>query len=62
MLRALNQFARFSTINQVLSNAGVLRRQYRHLIGVPMENRTTMTKLDGASELPHSNEGFKQSQ
>jgi hypothetical protein len=51
------RFAPFPTINSVSSNAADLRRQSRHVFGVPMENRTSMTRRDGASELPQSNEG-----
>jgi hypothetical protein len=54
---ALRRFPRFPTINSVLSNAGEFRRQSRHVVGVPMLNRRPMTGRDGASELPHSNEG-----
>jgi hypothetical protein len=51
------QFAPFTTINSVLSNAGEVRRQSRHVVGVPMENRLPMKGRDGPSELPESNEG-----
>jgi hypothetical protein len=50
------RFAPFPTINSVLSNAAELRRQSRHVFGVPMENRTPMKTTDGASELPYLNE------
>jgi hypothetical protein len=59
---ALMRFAPFPTINSVLSNAGEFRRQLRHVVVVPMENRPTMTRRDGASELPLSNEVCDQSQ
>jgi hypothetical protein len=51
------RFAHFPTISSVLSNADDLRRQSRHVGGVPMENRPPMTRRDGASELPNLNEG-----
>jgi hypothetical protein len=51
------RFADFPSIYFALSNTAEHRRQSRHLFGVPMENRTTMTRCDGASELPQSNEG-----
>jgi hypothetical protein len=51
------RFATLPTINSVLSNAGELRRQSSHVVVVPMEKRPSMTKRDGASELPLSNEG-----
>jgi hypothetical protein len=53
---ALMRFAIFPTINSVRSNAAELRLQSSHVVGVPMENRTPMTKRDVASELPDSNE------
>jgi hypothetical protein len=56
------QFARFPTINSILSNGAELRPQSIHVVGIPMQNRTTMTKRDGASELPHSNEWGDKSQ
>jgi hypothetical protein len=56
------RFARFSTIKSILSNVADLRMQSRHVVGVPMENRPAMTRRDVASELPHSKEGFDQSQ
>jgi hypothetical protein len=56
------RFEPFTTINSLLSNAGEVRRQSHHVVGFPMENRPTMTGRDGASELPHSNEVFDQSQ
>jgi hypothetical protein len=46
---ALMRFAHFPSINSVLSNAAVLRRQSCHVFGVPMENRTPMTTHDLAS-------------
>jgi hypothetical protein len=54
---ALMRFADFPSIYSALSNTAEHRRQSRHLFGVPMRNRTTMTRCDGASELPQSNEG-----
>jgi hypothetical protein len=54
--------APFPTINSILTNAAELRLKSRHIVGVPMENRSPMTRLDVASELPHSNEGCDQSQ
>jgi hypothetical protein len=59
---ALMRYAQFPTINSVLSNAPELRLQSRHVVGVPMENRPTMTRLDRATELPHSNEKCKTTQ
>jgi hypothetical protein len=59
---ALMRFAHFPTINSVLSNTGELRRQSRHVVVFPMENRLSMTRPDGDSELPHSNEGCKETQ
>jgi hypothetical protein len=59
---ALVRFARFPTINPVLSIAGELRRQLRQVVGFSMENRPTMTRRDGASELPLSNEWCKPTQ
>jgi hypothetical protein len=53
---AVMRFAHFPTINSVLSNAAELRLQSRHVVGLPMEIRRVMTRRDGASELPHSNE------
>jgi hypothetical protein len=41
----------------VPSNAAELRRQSHHVFGVLKENRTLMTRRDGASELPKTNEG-----
>jgi hypothetical protein len=35
---ALRRFANFPTINTVLSNAGELTRQSRHVVVFPMEN------------------------
>jgi hypothetical protein len=54
---ALLRFAHLPTINYALSNAAEPRRHSRHVFGVPMENRTSMTARDVASELPESNEG-----
>jgi hypothetical protein len=59
---ALMRFAPFPTISSLMSNAGELRHQSCHVVGVPMEKRTPMTRRDGASEFPHSNEGCKPSQ
>jgi hypothetical protein len=53
---AVMRFADFPTIYSALSNAAEHRRQSRHVFGVPMETRTSMTRRDGASELPQSNE------
>jgi hypothetical protein len=50
------RFATFSTINSVLYNAAEIRWQSHHVFCVPMENQNPMTKRDGASELPNSNE------
>jgi hypothetical protein len=55
---ALMLFAPFPT-NSVLSNAGEFRPQYRHIVGFSMQNRAPMTRLNGASELPHSNKESK---
>jgi hypothetical protein len=55
------RFANFPTINLIICNASELRLQSRHVVGVPIKNRPTMTRRDGASELPHSNEGCDQS-
>jgi hypothetical protein len=54
-------FAPFPT-NSVLSNAGELRQQLCHVVGISMENRPTMTRPNGASEHPHSNGGSKLTQ
>jgi hypothetical protein len=51
------RFASFPTINSVLSNVADLRQYSLNLVGVYMENRSPMTRRDGASELPQSNEG-----
>jgi hypothetical protein len=51
------RFAHFPTINSVLSNAAELTWHSGLVFGVPMENRNPMTRRDGASELPQSNEG-----
>jgi hypothetical protein len=58
----LMRFAHFPTINSILSNGAELRLQSIHVVGCPVENRTPMTRRNGASELPHSNEGYDQSQ
>jgi hypothetical protein len=50
---ALMQFALFPTINSVLSNVVELRRQSRHVVGFSLENRPSMKRRDGASELPY---------
>jgi hypothetical protein len=52
-------FAPFPTINSFLSKAGELRPKSRHVVGFSMQNRPTMTRRDGASEHPHSNEECK---
>jgi hypothetical protein len=62
MWTALMRFAHIPTINSVLSNAGEVRRQSRHVVGVTMEKSSPMTGHDVASELPHSNEVSDQSQ
>jgi hypothetical protein len=49
----LLRFAHFPTINSVLSIAPELRLQSRHVVGLPMENRPTMTRRVGASDIPH---------
>jgi hypothetical protein len=54
---ALIPFAHFFTINSFLSNDGEHRLQSSHVVWFSMENRTAMTRLEGASEFPHSNEG-----
>jgi hypothetical protein len=54
---ALMQFANFPTINSFLSNVAEIRRQSHHVVGFTMGNRPAMTRREGASELPHSNEG-----
>jgi hypothetical protein len=54
---ALMRFAHFPTTNSVLSNAAELRRQSRHVLGVPMEKRSPMTECDVASEHPNLIEG-----
>jgi hypothetical protein len=53
---ALMLFAHFHTTNSILSIATDLRLLSRHVVGVPMEKRPTLTMRDRASELPHSNE------
>jgi hypothetical protein len=53
---AVKRCAHFHTINSVLSNAAEPRWQPGHVVGFPMANRTSMTRRDGASELPLSNE------
>jgi hypothetical protein len=58
-LTALMLFAPFPTINSISSNAAEPRLKSHHVVGFPMENRTTMTRRDGASELPYLNEGAK---
>jgi hypothetical protein len=59
---ALMRFAKFPTINSVMSNAGELRQQSCHVVGFSMEKRRPMSRRDGASEFPHSNEGCKPTQ
>jgi hypothetical protein len=56
---ALRRCAIFPIINSILSNANEPRPQKRHLVGFSMENRPPISRRDGASELPLSNEGFK---
>jgi hypothetical protein len=51
MWTALMRFAHFPAISSVLSNAPELRLHSRHVVGVPMDNRTPMTKRVGASEV-----------
>jgi hypothetical protein len=46
---ALMRFAHFPTIKSVHSHAPELRLQSRHVFGVHMEKRTTMSGRDGAS-------------
>jgi hypothetical protein len=58
----LNRFATFPTINSVHSNAAELRLQSRHVVRFCMKKRPPMTRRDGASEFPHSNEGCKSTQ
>jgi hypothetical protein len=59
---ALMQCAPFPTINSVLSNAAELRRQSRHVVGVPMEKRSPMTERDVEPEHPNLNEGCETTQ
>jgi hypothetical protein len=54
-------FAHFPTTNSILSIAAELRMHSRHVVGVPMDNRTPMTRPDGAPELLHSKEWCDQS-
>jgi hypothetical protein len=49
--------AHIPTINYVLCNANVPRRQSRHVFGVPMEKRPPMTEHDVRSEHPNLKEG-----
>jgi hypothetical protein len=56
---SLKLFTIFPTINSVVSIAGGLRRQQRHVFEFSLENPLPMTIRDVASELPHSNEGCK---
>jgi hypothetical protein len=53
---ALMRFAHFPTIKSDLSNAAELRRNSRHVFGVPMENQPLMTRCDVASDHPIFNE------
>jgi hypothetical protein len=53
---AVMRFADFHTINSFLSNTVVLRRQSRHIFGVPVGNRPTLTRRDVAPEHPILNE------
>jgi hypothetical protein len=59
---ALIRFANFPTIYSVSSNEAELRRYSRNLVGVPMDNRSPMTRPDVAYELPNWNEEFEQTQ
>jgi hypothetical protein len=56
---ALKRFAHFATINSVLSNADEFTLKSCHVVGLPLQKQSPMTGPDGASELPHSNEGCK---
>jgi hypothetical protein len=49
------RFATFPTINSIRSIAAEFRLQFRHVVVVPMENRTSMSRRDCASELLHLN-------
>jgi hypothetical protein len=49
-------FAGFPTIKSVYSTVAELRRQSRHVFGVPMENRPPMTWRVKATEQPILNE------
>jgi hypothetical protein len=51
--KILMRFANFTNIISVLSNAPQLIMQSRRVVGVPLGNRTPMTRLDGASNVPH---------
>jgi hypothetical protein len=53
---ALMRYARFPTINSLLSNASGLRLQSCHVVGLPMEKRSPMTDRDVASEHPNFDE------
>jgi hypothetical protein len=53
---SLIRFAHFPTINSVFSNAAELRRESRNVVGVPKENRPTVTRRDVASAVPNSND------
>jgi hypothetical protein len=55
--KALKRSAQFPTMKSVHSNAADLRQLSRHLVGVPMENGTPMTRGYLVSVLPHSNVG-----
>jgi hypothetical protein len=46
---ALMRFVHFPTINSIISNSVELRLQSRHVVGVPMEKRYTMTERDVVS-------------
>jgi hypothetical protein len=59
---AMLRFAPFPTNNSVLSNVGELRRQSRHVVMFSVKKRPPMTRRDGASEFPHSNERCKSTQ
>jgi hypothetical protein len=56
MRNTLKLFAPSPTMNSNHSNASDLRLQSRHVLGLPKENKTTMTTGDGASDPLHSNE------
>jgi hypothetical protein len=51
------RYSLFLIFYSEISNAAELRLQSHHVVGSPMENRTPMTRRDGASELPNLNKG-----